>query len=89
MRMPYRTIVYEQDGSYFAQDSFGVLLQSMINEGNAEPLDNPNTDPALIIQAALNRQGDLYIADGSYQFNLDFQGLNVRNFGSSGLVMLL
>lgn len=79
MKMPYRVIVYEQDNNYFAEDSFGNLLPFMNSDGT-EPLINPNINPAPVLQAALNRQGDIYVADGSYSFNLDFQGLNIRDF---------
>lgn len=69
-RAPYTTIVYEKGGAYIARDGFGHLLV-------ATP---PGADPAPLLQKALNRRGDIYVAGGSYDFKLGFQGLQVRSF---------
>lgn len=84
-RPTYKTIVYQENGTYFARDNRGNLLQSLnppdeIDSIVAFPFPNPGNDPAILIQAALNRGGEIYIDSGTYLFDNDFNGLRVSNF---------
>lgn len=91
-RAAYTTIVYEEDGTYTARDGFGNLLPSVdpppgngltlppVGDPPPTPFSNPGDDPAPLLQAAFDRQGDIYVAGGSYDFNGSFTGLRVRSF---------
>lgn len=82
----YTSIVYWNGSSFVAQDRFGNLLQSLSPVADptstitASAFPNPGPDPGVLIQAALNRGGDVYVAGGRYELASQFEKFELKNF---------